>query len=78
MVQAWSVRPAGSYFLIQGAGWDCPEPQFLETYHLRPKSASFNYLLSREQESLLSAQKQLIIAPTSRPWCASRPQGYAA
>lgn len=71
------MRPAGSSFLIQGAGWDCPEPQFLETYHLRPKSASFNYLLSREQESL-SAQKQLIIAPTSRPWGASRPQDRAA
>lgn len=65
MVWEWSIRPAGSYFLIQGAGWDRPEPQFLETYHLRPKTASFNYLLSREQESLLSAQKQLIIAPTS-------------
>lgn len=55
----------GSYFLIQGAGWDRLEPQFLETYHLRPKTASFNYLLSREQEFLLSAQKQLIIAPAS-------------
>lgn len=76
MAQEWSVRPAGSSFLTQGAGWDRPEPQFLETYHLRPKTASFNYLPSREQESLLSAQQQLIIAAAS---ClgAARPQDYS-
>lgn len=50
-------QACGYHFLIQGTGRDCLELQFLETYHLRPKSASFNYLLSREQESLLSALK---------------------
>lgn len=69
-------QACGYHFLIQGAGRDCLELQILETYHPRPKSASFNYLLSREQESLLSALKLLNIAPTSRPcvlWATALP-----
>lgn len=66
MVEEW-MSGLRYRFLIQGAGCDCLELQILETYHLRPKSASFNYLLSREQESLLSALKLLNIALTSRP-----------
>lgn len=57
------LRVPISLFRVQvGIAWSHSS---LRLYHLRPKSASFNYLLSREQESLLSAQKQLIIAPTS-------------
>lgn len=55
----------GFLFPCSGCRLGLPGAQFFETYHLRPKSASFNYLLSRELESLLSAQKQLIIAAPS-------------
>lgn len=62
------VRPVGTIFSFRVLKGCCSlELQILETYHLRPKSASFNYLLSREQESLLSALKLLNIAPTSGP-----------
>jgi hypothetical protein len=66
MVQEWK---SGLWvpFPHSGAGSDSLELQILETCHLRPKSASFNYILSREQESLLSALKLLNIAPTSGP-----------
>lgn len=67
--QAW-----GCLFPYSGCRLGLPGATVPLDYHLRPKSASSNYLLSRELESFLSAEKQLIIAPTSRPWCASRSQ----